>query len=145
MARRALVSTALITDAQLIIADEPTPGMSLEQALEALKMLKDKGALPKDWRFEMIGDGPERQKCEAYIKANGFDFVEMRGYEANPQPFFARAKIFLFPSAREGFGNVLFEAQANGCVPVAFSSYSSVFDIVEHGKNGLFHLENLLK
>lgn len=31
MARRVLVSTALITDAQLIIADEPTPGMSLNQ------------------------------------------------------------------------------------------------------------------
>ena len=41
MARRTLVSTALITDAQLIIADEPTPGMSLEQALEALKMFRE--------------------------------------------------------------------------------------------------------
>ncbi|MDE7324106.1 MAG: ABC transporter ATP-binding protein [Lachnospiraceae bacterium] len=41
MARRVLVSTALITDAQLIIADEPTPGMSLEQALEALRMFRE--------------------------------------------------------------------------------------------------------
>lgn len=41
MARRVLVSTALISDAQLIIADEPTPGMSLEQALEALQMFRD--------------------------------------------------------------------------------------------------------
>lgn len=41
MARRVLVSTALITDAQLIIADEPTPGMSIEQALEALKMFRE--------------------------------------------------------------------------------------------------------
>ena len=40
MARRVLVSTALITDAQLIIADEPTPGMSLEQAMEALKLFR---------------------------------------------------------------------------------------------------------
>lgn len=40
MARRVLVSAALITDAQLIIADEPTPGMSLDQALEALKMFR---------------------------------------------------------------------------------------------------------
>lgn len=40
MARRVLVSTALITDAQLIIADEPTPGMSLDQALEALGMFR---------------------------------------------------------------------------------------------------------
>ena len=41
MARRVLVSTALITDAQLIIADEPTPGMSLDQALEALQMVRE--------------------------------------------------------------------------------------------------------
>jgi len=41
MARRVLVSTALISNAQLIIADEPTPGMSLDQALEALKMFRE--------------------------------------------------------------------------------------------------------
>ncbi len=41
MARRVLVSTALITEAELIIADEPTPGMSLDQALEALQMFRE--------------------------------------------------------------------------------------------------------
>lgn len=41
MARRVLVSTALMTDAKLVIADEPTPGMSLEQAMEALTMFRE--------------------------------------------------------------------------------------------------------
>ncbi|MEE0435641.1 MAG: ABC transporter ATP-binding protein [Peptococcaceae bacterium] len=41
MARRVLVATALLTDAALIIADEPTPGMSLPQALEALRLFRD--------------------------------------------------------------------------------------------------------
>lgn len=41
MARRVLVSTALLAGAALIIADEPTPGMSLEQALEALSMFRE--------------------------------------------------------------------------------------------------------
>ncbi len=41
MARRVLVSTALLVDAQLVIADEPTPGMSLNQALEALKLFRE--------------------------------------------------------------------------------------------------------
>ena len=41
MARRVLVSTALLSNAQLIIADEPTPGMGLEQALEALQMFRE--------------------------------------------------------------------------------------------------------
>ena len=34
------MSTALLTSARLIIADEPTPGMSLEQAEEALAMFR---------------------------------------------------------------------------------------------------------
>lgn len=41
MARRVLVSTALMSDARLIIADEPTPGMSLEQAMEGLQMFRE--------------------------------------------------------------------------------------------------------
>lgn len=41
MARRVLVSTALMSEAKLVIADEPTPGMSLDQALEALKMFRE--------------------------------------------------------------------------------------------------------
>lgn len=41
MARRVLVSTALVTDARLIIADEPTPGMSLDQALESLGLFRE--------------------------------------------------------------------------------------------------------
>lgn len=41
MARRVLVSTAMLGDAELIIADEPTPGMSLDQALKALEMFRE--------------------------------------------------------------------------------------------------------
>jgi len=41
MARRVLVSAALLPEARLVIADEPTPGMSLEQAMEALRMLRE--------------------------------------------------------------------------------------------------------
>ena len=41
MARRVLFSTAIITDAALVIADEPTPGMHIDQALEALSILRE--------------------------------------------------------------------------------------------------------
>ncbi|SHM39086.1 peptide/nickel transport system ATP-binding protein [Anaerosporobacter mobilis DSM 15930] len=40
MARRVLVATAVIGDAELIIADEPTPGMQTDQALEALAIFR---------------------------------------------------------------------------------------------------------
>jgi peptide/nickel transport system ATP-binding protein len=41
MARRVLLATAVIEDADLIIADEPTPGLTLEQAIEALQNLRE--------------------------------------------------------------------------------------------------------
>lgn len=41
MARRLLFSTAVIADASLVIADEPTPGMHVSQAREALKILRE--------------------------------------------------------------------------------------------------------
>lgn len=41
MARRILVATALISDAQLIIADEPTPGLETGVALELLKTFRE--------------------------------------------------------------------------------------------------------
>lgn len=50
MARRVLLSTTFVSDAELIIADEPTPGLDLEIAVEALKDFRalanqDKGVI----------------------------------------------------------------------------------------------------
>jgi len=36
----------------------------------------------------------------------------------------------------EGWGMTLVEAQQRGCIPIVYNSYSSVYDIIENGKNG---------
>lgn len=41
MARRVLISTAVMNQTDLIIADEPTPGLNLEMAMETLKNFKE--------------------------------------------------------------------------------------------------------
>ncbi len=41
MARRVLISTAVITDAKLILADEPTPGLSEDMAMETMKHFRE--------------------------------------------------------------------------------------------------------
>jgi peptide/nickel transport system ATP-binding protein len=41
MARRALISTAVTIDPKLIIADEPTPGLTVELAMETLNHFKE--------------------------------------------------------------------------------------------------------
>lgn len=41
MARRVLVSTAAVSGAELLIADEPTPGLDVEMAVEALRCFRE--------------------------------------------------------------------------------------------------------
>lgn len=41
MARRVLISTAVMNDAKLIIADEPTPGLNVEMAMETLNNFRE--------------------------------------------------------------------------------------------------------
>lgn len=41
MARRVLIATALMHEAKLVVADEPTPGMSLDMAEETLKNFRE--------------------------------------------------------------------------------------------------------
>ncbi|EHQ89352.1 ABC transporter ATP-binding protein [Desulfosporosinus youngiae] len=47
MARRILISTAVVANAELIIADEPTPGLDLNLAIQALKDLREFADLGK--------------------------------------------------------------------------------------------------
>lgn len=122
---------------RMMFAGSLSEGKGIRLAMKALKKLKNEHLLPSGWKADILGDGPERIWCERFLADNGLDFVNLCGSVPNPQPFFARTKILLFPSQREGFGNVLVEAQSNGCVPIAFSSYSSVFDIVHDGEDGI--------
>lgn len=41
MARRVLISMAMMNEVKLIVADEPTPGLSLDLAVDALKSFRD--------------------------------------------------------------------------------------------------------
>lgn len=86
------------------------------------------------WSLTIVGDGSERLKLEQ--QAKGIPNVAFVGYRKDPRADFARAKIFAFPSRREGWGLVLVEAMAHGCVPVAFDSYAAVRDIVQNNVNG---------
>lgn len=91
----------------------------------------------KDWRLTIVGDGHLREELETMARNLNLPRVEFAGYQSDPSPYFARAKILAFPSRREGWGLVLVEAMANGCVPVAFDSYGAVHDIIDDGVNGL--------
>lgn len=88
----------------------------------------------------VIGDGPDRSLLERAIRATGMgDLIELRGMQPATAVYQAmRAHhVLLMPSNSEGFPNVLLEAQANGCVPIA-SHLPGITDIgLADGVSGL--------
>jgi glycosyltransferase involved in cell wall biosynthesis len=69
----------------------------------------------------VVGDGPERQRLEAFVAANALEgVVEMRGKVTQKEVgrLMREADAFVFPSVRELGAGVVVEAMACGCVPV---------------------------
>ncbi len=88
-----------------------------------------------NWRFEIVGDGEERESLEKYVNDNNIQNVIFCGFD-NPLEYYQRAKIFWLQSEFEGWANTLVEAMSCGCIPVAFDTYSSIYDIIDSGTNG---------
>ena len=88
-----------------------------------------------EWRLRFVGDGDYLPKLKALAGTLGAERVSFEGFQ-KPEPFYRDAAIFCMTSAYEGFGMVLVEAAAFGCVPVAFDSFAAVHDIIADGENG---------
>jgi glycosyltransferase involved in cell wall biosynthesis len=63
------------------------------------------------------------------------DIVSTNGWVDDPQRYLSAMDIFLFPSYREGFGNVVIEAEAMG-VPVVVSDIPGPQNGMVDGKTG---------
>ena len=91
--------------------------------------------------LDMFGSGEELENTKALIEKLGVgDCVILCGNRPNDGILkeMSQHKVFLFTSDRnEGWGAVLNEAMANGCVPVAADAIGSVPFLVEDGENGM--------
>lgn len=81
-----------------------------------------------DWNLKIIGDGPDKEKLQ--YMSRGLDRISFLGFQ-NPEPYYRDASILCMTSNYEGFGMVLIEAMAKGCLPIAFDSFSSIHDIIK--------------
>lgn len=118
-----------------------------EWAVDAAKMLNQKG-----WPFElnMAGDGKMQDSIQT--KVDNFCLnkcVHLLGNCApeKVQKYMHTSDVFLFTSDYwEGWGAVLNEAMAAGCVPIACQKAGASRVLVENGKNGfLFDTEKELE
>lgn len=87
-----------------------------------------------DVRFDLAGEGPERDALQA--QARDLPNVRLLGFRPDVPELLARADALALPSRWEGMPNVLLEAMAAG-VPVVATRVAGSADLVEDGVNGL--------
>jgi len=89
-----------------------------------------------DWSLRLVGDGNDLPANKKLAENLGLRRAFFEGFQ-NPENYYREASIFCMTSAYEGFGMVLVESAAFGCVPVAFDSFAAVRDIISDGENGV--------
>lgn len=89
-----------------------------------------------DWVLKIVGDGEDLPALKQMANDMNLRNVSFEGYQP-PEQYYREASIFCMTSAYEGFGLVLTEAMAYGCVPIAFNSFCSAVDVIDDGVNGL--------
>lgn len=86
----------------------------------------------------IVGDGPERAALEQFVADNGLQNRVLFLGQKEPQelpPYYSAADVLLLPSDREGWANVLLEAQACG-TPVVTRDVGAARDIVTNDDVG---------
>ena len=90
-----------------------------------------------DYRLLIVGDGRYGRTIKREISKKRLQRVEMTGWQPNVEQFFRKASIVCLTSQTEGWPLSLTEAQAHGCIPVAFGCTDGVKDIISPtGVNG---------
>jgi glycosyltransferase involved in cell wall biosynthesis len=112
--------------------------------LAAGRLVPEKGHMDLLWAMAkapaqssliVAGEGPERPRLEATIRALGLsDRVTLAGYQ-NLAPLYAKAKVLALPSHTEAFGNVVAEAMGYG-LPVVAADCGGPSEILNRGEFG---------
>lgn len=92
-----------------------------------------------DTRLFLVG--PLEQDLDPLDKAtldlmNSSPGIVCTGYQSDIRPFLAASDVFVFPSYREGFPNVVMQAGAMG-LPAIVTDISGSNEIILDGKNGM--------
>lgn len=94
-----------------------------------------------DWTLDIVGDGPDRENYELWVKNQHLQHVRFHGHIGDLHQLadhYRRASIFMMTSHFEGFGMTLIEAQSFGCIPLAFDNFAALYDIIKPDlSNGL--------
>ena len=109
----------------------------LDSLIKAAHLLKHQG---RHLTVHVVGDGDDRPRIEALARSLGLDddTLVLHGHlppEAMPDCY-ASAKVFVMPSAKEGFGIVFLEAMQQG-TPCIGGAHGGTPEVFSDGREGL--------
>lgn len=89
-----------------------------------------------DIRFELAGDGPEREPLEALIHQYGLqDHFILRGHLDDMDSFYRGLGVYLNTSVHEGIPMTILEAMSHG-LPVIAPAVGGITEIFKDGSEG---------
>lgn len=88
-----------------------------------------------DWTLRIAGDGPEREALQEWCAEHRLEHVSFEGFR-DPAPYYEQASLLILASEYEGLPLAVVEGMSFGVVPVIYGSFSSAYDLVDHGNNG---------
>lgn len=89
-----------------------------------------------DWHLDIYGAGERAPYQEQVDTLCLNDTCHLHGADANINARYAESDILAVSSRFEGFGMIIIEAMAQGCVPVSFNCPYGPSDIITHGRDG---------
>jgi glycosyltransferase involved in cell wall biosynthesis len=89
----------------------------------------------------IVGDGEERGRLEALVRAQGLPNVRFAGFRNQSElpAFYDLCDLFVLPSEREPWGLVVNEAMNAGRPVVASDAVGAARDLVRHGQSGFVY------
>jgi lipopolysaccharide/colanic/teichoic acid biosynthesis glycosyltransferase/glycosyltransferase involved in cell wall biosynthesis len=111
----------------------------ISELVHAFEICRDR--LPPDRKFFLLVVGPLEQDLDP-IEKNDLEFltedehVILAGYQIDVRPWIMAADVFVFPSYREGFPNVVMQACCLE-VPCIVTDINGCNEIIRHNETGL--------
>jgi len=84
----------------------------------------------------IVGSGPEEDRLKRQAQEKGFEHIQFHGSTLTPLDYYQAADVFVLPSLKEGFPNVLLEAMSCS-LPCIATEIGGVVDLLKNDEQGL--------